>query len=87
MIQLGGNVVRNMNVTNPLMILIVSILLFLLKCYLVQLSYNEIFPLLRYNLLSGIETNVNQREPPQFVPISFGQSIIMVILFNNLFVM
>jgi hypothetical protein len=79
MIQLGGAVAKTMNIVDPLSIFVLSLLVFLLKCYLVQWSYNSIFPLLRYNLI-GV---ANQ----PFIEFNFTQAIILVILANNLFVM
>ena len=52
------------------------ILTFFIKVILVQWSYNTIFPVLRYNM-----TNIVK----DFRPLTFVESIVVVILFNNLF--
>ena len=80
MMQLGGQLAKNMNVTDTFSIFLLSIGVFLLKCYLVQWSYNSIFPILRYN---NQPDTVNK----PFVELTYTQSIVVVILFNNLFVM
>jgi hypothetical protein len=51
-------------------------LVFFIKVFLVQWSYNRIFPVLRYNF-------TGQRG--DFRPLTFVESIVFVILFNNLF--
>ena len=51
------------------------VIIFFIKVILVQWSYNKIFPVLRNNMgYSG-----------EFKPLTFGESILVVILFNNLF--
>ena len=52
------------------------VLVFFIKVFLVQWSYNTIFPLLRYNMTNDTK---------DFRPLTFVESIIVVILFNNLF--
>lgn len=79
MIQLGGAIVKQMNIIDPFSILILTVFVFLLKCYLVQWSYNTIFPLIRYNAYGD--------EEQPFIPLTLTHSIILVILCNNLFVM
>ena len=44
---------------------------------LVQWSYNRIFPVLRYNMTGNTTKD--------FKPLTFVESIVVVILFNNLF--
>ena len=56
---------------------LILILTFFIKVILVQWSYNTIFPLLRYNM-----TGNNVKD---FRPLTFVESIVVVILFNNLF--
>ena len=53
------------------------ILTFFIKVILVQWSYNTIFPLLRYNMINDTVKD--------FRPLTFVESIVVVILFNNLF--
>lgn len=51
------------------------IVVFLLNVILVQWSYNKVFPILSNNMgYSG-----------EFKPLTFGESILVVILFNSLF--
>jgi len=51
------------------------VVIFFIKVLLVQWSYNKVFPVLRNNMgYSG-----------EFKPLTFGESILVVILFNNLF--
>ena len=56
--------------------LFLMLIVFFIKVILVQWSYNRIFPVLRYNM-----TN----DSKDFRPLTFVESIIVVILFNNLF--
>ena len=67
-----GNKIKVDSIQFFLMIVVI----FFIKVILVQWSYNRIFPILRYNATG--QTN-------NFRPLTFTQSIIVVILFNNLF--
>jgi len=69
----GGN-------DNTVKSFIFVVIFFMIKILLVQWSYNTIFPLLRYNFVG------NYREEYEFKKLTFFQSTIVVILFNNLFV-
>lgn len=73
---IGGTITKKLN-NNMLMNIIVLILLILLKVFLVQWSYNKIYPLLVRNT-TGNE-NVN------FKPLNLSESFILVILFSSIF--
>ncbi len=72
----GGFIKGNKIKIDSISLFLMLILTFLIKVILVQWSYNTIFPLLRYNI-----TNDNK----DFRPLTFVESIVVVILFNNLF--
>ena len=74
--MIGGFVKGNKMKINSLQLFLMMILIFFIKAILVQWSYNRIFPLLRYNM-TGNSTK-------DFRPLTFIESIIFVILFNNL---
>jgi len=74
--MLGGFVKGNKMKVDSLQLFLMVFLVFFIKVFLVQWSYNRIFPILRYNATG--QTN-------NFRPLTFTQSIIVVILFNNLF--
>lgn len=62
---------------NSISLFLMLILTFFIKVILVQWSYNTIFPLLRYNMTGNTIKD--------FRPLTFVESIVVVILFNNLF--
>ena len=71
-----GFVKGNKMKVDSLQLFLMVVLVFFIKVFLVQWSYNRIFPLLRYNMTG------NNKD---FRPLTFIESIIVVILFNNLF--
>ena len=75
--MINGFVKGNKMKINSLSLFLMVILVFFIKAFLVQWSYNRIFPILRYNM-TGNSTK-------DFRPLTFIESIIVVILFNNLF--
>ena len=75
--MIGGFVKGNKMKIDSLQLFLMMILVFLIKAFLVQWSYNRIFPLLRYNMTGNTTKD--------FRPLTFIESIIVVILFNNLF--
>ena len=60
---------------NSMNLFFMMVLIFLIKAWLVQWSYNYIMPKLTYNM--GNKTN-------DFRKLSYMESIVVVILFNNL---
>ena len=72
-----GFVKGNKIEVDSLQLFLMVVLVFFIKVFLVQWSYNRIFPVLRYNVVGHSERN--------FRPLTFLESIIVVILFNNLF--
>ena len=74
--MLGGFVKGNKLKINSGYLFLMMILLFFIKVILVQWSYNTIFPVLRYNMVGNSD---------DFKPLTFVESIVVVILFNNLF--
>ena len=74
--MIAGFVKGNKMKVDSLSLFLMVILVFFIKVFLVQWSYNRIFPLLRYNI-----TNTTK----DFRPLTFIESIVVVILFNNLF--
>ena len=75
--MIGGFIKGNKKKVDSLSLFLKVVLVFFIKVILVQWSYNRIFPLLRYNM-----TGNNNED---FRPLTFIESIIVVILFNNLF--
>ena len=75
--MIGGFVKGNKMKIDSLQLFLMMILIFFIKAFLVQWSYNRIFPILRYNMTGNITKD--------FRPLTFIESIIVVILFNNLF--
>lgn len=75
--MIGGFVKGNKIKIDSMSLFLMLILTFFIKVILVQWSYNTIFPLLRYNM-----TNNTVKD---FRPLTFVESIVVVILFNNLF--
>ena len=74
--MIGGFIKGNKMKVDSLQLFLMVVLVFFIKVFLVQWSYNRIFPLLRYNM-----TNTTK----DFRPLTFIESIVVVILFNNLF--
>ena len=72
----GGFIKGNKIKIDSVSLFLMLILTFLIKVILVQWSYNTIFPLLRYNITNDTK---------DFRPLTFVESIVVVILFNNLF--
>ena len=75
--MIRGFVKGNKMKIDSLHLFLMVIIVFFIKVILVQWSYNTIFPVLRYNMIG----NTNK----EFRPLTFVESIIVVILFNNLF--
>tara|TARA_B100000900_G_scaffold156849_1_gene133332 strand:- start:1523 stop:1756 length:234 start_codon:yes stop_codon:yes gene_type:complete len=75
--MLKGFVKGNKIEVDSLQLFLMVVLVFFIKVFLVQWSYNRIFPVLRYNVVGHSERN--------FRPLTFLESIVVVILFNNLF--
>ena len=74
--MIGGFVKGNKMKIDSVSLFLMLILTFFIKVILVQWSYNTIFPLLRYNITNDTK---------DFRPLTFVESIVVVILFNNLF--
>ena len=74
--MIGGFVKGNKIKIDSISLFLMVVIVFFIKVILVQWSYNRIFPLLRYNI-----TN----DSKDFRPLTFVESIVVVILFNNLF--
>ena len=74
--MIGGFVKGKKMKIDSLQFLLVILMVFLIKAFLVQWSYNWIMPKLIYNI-NGKQDNFRQ--------LSYMESIIVVILFNNLF--
>ena len=72
-----GFVKGNKIEVDSLQLFLMVFLVFFIKVFLVQWSYNRIFPLLRYNMTGNTTKD--------FRPLTFVESIVVVILFNNLF--
>ena len=72
----GGFIKGNKIKIDSVSLFLMLILTFFIKVILVQWSYNTIFPLLRYNITNDTK---------DFRPLTFVESIVVVILFNNLF--
>ena len=77
--MIGGFVKGNKMKVDSLQLFLMMFLVFFIKVFLVQWSYNRIFPILRYNAVGKGNGNGD------FRPLTFIESIIVVILFNNLF--
>ena len=75
--MIAGFVKGNKIKTDSVSLFIMLVLVFFIKVFLVQWSYNTIFPLLRYNMTGNTVKD--------FRPLTFVESIVVVILFNNLF--
>ena len=74
--MINGFVKGNKMKINSLSLFLMVVLVFFIKVFLVQWSYNRIFPVLRYNMIG---------RQGDFRPLTFVESIVVVILFNNLF--
>ena len=70
--MIGGFVKGNKMKVDIISLFLMVVLVFFIKVILVQWSYNRIFPLLRYNATG------NNKD---FRPLTFIESIIVVILF------
>ena len=77
--MIGGFVKGNKMKVDSLQLFLMLFLVFFIKVFLVQWSYNRIFPVLRYNMVG------KGNEKGDFRPLTFIESIVFVILFNNLF--
>ena len=75
--MIGGFIKGNKIKIDSLSLFLMVVLVFFIKVILVQWSYNTIFPVLRYNMTGNIVKD--------FRPLTFVESIVVVILFNNLF--
>jgi hypothetical protein len=75
--MIKGFVKGNKIKIDSLSLFLMVVLVFFIKVILVQWSYNTIFPVLRYNMTGNTTKD--------FRPLTFVESIIVVILFNNLF--
>ena len=75
--MIGGFIKGNKMKVDSLSLFVMVLLVFFIKVILVQWSYNRIFPLLRYNMTGNTTKDFRQ--------LTFVESIIVVILFNNLF--
>jgi hypothetical protein len=74
--MIAGFVKGNKMKVDSVSLFLMVVIVFFIKVILVQWSYNRIFPVLRYNI-----TN----DSKDFRPLTFVESIVVVILFNNLF--
>ena len=74
--MIGGLVKTSKLKIDSLQFFLVILVVFLIKSWLVQWSYNTIMPKLIFNM-TGTEGN--------FRRLSYFEAIILVILFNNLF--
>ena len=77
--MIAGFVKGNKMKIDSVSLFLMLILTFFIKVILVQWSYNTIFPVLRYNMTGHL------KEVKDFRPLTFVESIVVVILFNNLF--
>ena len=75
--MIGGFVKGNKMKVDSVSLFLMLVLTFFIKVILVQWSYNTIFPVLRYNMTGDTVQD--------FRPLTFVESIVVVILFNNLF--
>ena len=75
--MIKGFVKGNKIKIDSLSLFLMVVLVFFIKVILVQWSYNTIFPVLRYNAVGNTTKD--------FRPLTFVESIVVVILFNNLF--
>jgi hypothetical protein len=75
--MIGGFIKGNKMKVDSLQLFLMLFLVFFIKVFLVQWSYNRIFPVLRYNMVGNTTKD--------FRPLTFIESIVFVILFNNLF--
>ena len=74
--MIGGLVKTSKLKINSLQFFLVLLVIFLVKSWLVQWSYNSIMPKLIFNM-TGSDRN--------FRKLTYLEAIIVVILFNNLF--
>ena len=73
---MGGSTKKFIPEGDNVQIFLFVFVVFFIKVYLVQFSYNYVAP----KLMADFGNNVKQ-----FEPMSFTQAIFLVILFNNLF--
>ena len=76
MISLMGGSTKNFTPEGNIQTFLFVFIIFFIKVYLVQFSYNYVAP----KLMADFGNNVKQ-----FEPMSFTQAIFLVILANNLF--
>ena len=74
--MIGGFIKGKKMKIDSLQFFLVILVVFLIKAFLVQWSYNWIMPKLIYNI-NGLQSD--------FRKLSYMEAIIVVILFNNLF--
>ena len=74
--MIGGFIKGNKIKIDSVSLFLMVVIVFFIKVILVQWSYNRIFPVLRYNITNDTK---------KFRPLTFIESIVVVILFNNLF--
>lgn len=74
--MIAGFVKGNKMKVDSVSLFLMVVIVFFIKVILVQWSYNRIFPVLRYNITNDTK---------DFRPLTFVESIVVVILFNNLF--
>ena len=74
--MIGGFVKGTKLKVDSLQFFIAMIAVFFIKVYLVQWSYNRVFPVLKYNM-TGTQG--------EFRKLTYMDSIVVVILFTNLF--
>ena len=74
--MIGGFIKGNKYKIDSIQFFFVILMVFLIKAWLVQWSYNKIMPTLIYNI-NGKQGN--------FRRLSYIEAIVVVILFNNLF--
>jgi len=80
MISLMGGSTKNFMPSGNMQTFLFVFVIFFIKVYLVQFSYNYVAPKLMSDF--GNKLDKNQK---QFEPMTFTQAIFLVILANNLF--
>ena len=73
-LQKGGT--NSLETGSNILIFLISLLFLLIKSLLVMISYNYVIP----KILNSYNVNLSK-----YQPINFSESILLVILFNNLF--
>jgi len=74
--MIGGFVKGNKLRVDSLQFFIAMVAIFFIKAWLVQWSYNRVFPVLKYNMTGS---------QGEFRKLTYLEAIVVVILFNNLF--